>query len=84
MEADWCYAEATVSAGRAGDLGRARRLLDRINSRRVRAIATDQLIASAPPGLEREGALALCGDLVEQYQLQCQTNWSDPAMWVRP
>lgn len=84
QEADWCYAKETVEAGHAGDLGRARRLLDRVENRRVRAITTDQLIAARPPGLDRESALALCGELMEHWQLRCQETWSDPALWERP
>lgn len=84
QEADWCYAKETVDAGQRGDLGRAQRLLDQIGGRKVRAIATDQLIASRPPGLEREQALALCGELMEHWQLRCQEAWSDPALWVQP
>ncbi len=82
QEADWCYAEETVEAGRLGDLGRAQRLLDQIQGRKVRAIATDQLIATRPPGLGRDQALALCGALMEHWQVRCQETWSDPALWA--
>ncbi len=84
QEADWCYSRETVEAGRAGDLGRAQRLLERIGGRRVKAVATDQLIATRPPGLDREEALALCGQLLENWQVRCQEAWSDPALWVHP
>ena len=84
LEADWCYAESTVDAARAGDLGRARRLLARIQARKVQAIATDQLIAHAQGGLTRRDALALCDELKEMYQERCYATWSDEALWARP
>lgn len=84
LEADWCYAESTVDAASAGDLGRARRLLAKIQAEKVQAIATDQLIAHAPAGLSRQDALAFCGELMDMYRDRCVATWSNEAMWVRP
>lgn len=84
LGADWCYAESTVDAAKAGDLGRARRLLAKIEARKVAAIATDQLIAHAQDRMTRADALALCGSLKEMYQERCLAAWSSEALWARP
>ncbi len=84
LSADWCYAESTVDAATAGDLGRARRLLAKIQARKVAAIATDQLIAHAAPRLTRDDALGFCAELKEMYRDRCVATWSNEALWVRP
>lgn len=84
LEADWCYARESGEAARSGDLARARALMTPIQSRRVRRVVVEQILSAAPPGLDRDGGLALCQEARDHWAVRCQTRWDASYLWETP